>query len=108
MDKKELEISVPKTEPLTPPVHSLPFKSPSNIQEALKLKDMKEKWVEKPTPSSHKSVKNDIGYNSTPPEPEKPKRYPNDKTYKYCVFPGNYPATLRKVMESRQNWAEVG
>ena len=24
--------------------------------------------------------------------------YKNNKTYKYCVYPGNYPANLRQVM----------
>jgi len=34
-------------------------------------------------------------------------RYKNNKTYKFCVYSGNYPATLRGAMKARGNWVEV-
>ncbi len=30
-----------------------------------------------------------------------------EQTYYYCVPPGNYPATMRAVMNKRGNWVEV-
>ena len=33
--------------------------------------------------------------------------YTKDQTYYYCVMPGNYPATMRTVMQKRGNWVEV-
>jgi hypothetical protein len=33
--------------------------------------------------------------------------YKQNRIYKYCVYPGNYPANLRKVMNARGNWVEV-
>jgi hypothetical protein len=33
--------------------------------------------------------------------------YSKDQTYFYSVPPGNYPATMRAVMNKRGNWTEV-
>ena len=30
-----------------------------------------------------------------------------DMTFYYCVMPGNYPGTMRTVMNKRGNWTEV-
>ena len=34
-------------------------------------------------------------------------KYKSNKSYKFCVYKGNYPATLRGVMKARGNWTEV-
>jgi hypothetical protein len=33
--------------------------------------------------------------------------YTKDQTFYYSVPPGNYPATMRAVMNKRGNWVEV-
>jgi hypothetical protein len=44
---------------------------------------------------------------SEEPKPVHSPAYKNNRQYKYCVYPGNYPANLRKVMNDRGNWQEV-
>ena len=34
-------------------------------------------------------------------------QFTKDQTFYYCVMPGNYPATMRTVMNRRLNWVEV-
>jgi hypothetical protein len=34
-------------------------------------------------------------------------KYKNNKNFKFCVYPGNYPQSLRQVMKERGNWIEV-
>ena len=58
-----------------------------------------EKFVSKPRISPVKAV-----------EDQKPLHAPQfkkNKTYKYCIYPGNYPAQLRNLMKARGNWTEV-
>ena len=33
--------------------------------------------------------------------------FTKDQNFTYCVMPGNYPATMRTVMNKRGNWNEV-
>jgi hypothetical protein len=33
--------------------------------------------------------------------------YTKSESFYYCVMPGNYPATMRTVMQKRGNWTEV-
>lgn len=33
--------------------------------------------------------------------------YTKAESFLYCVMPGNYPATMRAVMQKRGNWTEV-
>lgn len=33
--------------------------------------------------------------------------FTKNQTFVYCVYPGNYPATMRTVMNKRGNWVEV-
>ena len=49
--------------------------------------------------SNHPADSNNLPPTNTP--------FTANSTYYYCVMPGNYPSTMRTVMNKRGNWVEV-